>query len=123
MDLAESSDVELALKTSDDARVAVDVGGSPLSYDASEQVLTTGTIRAPLTVADGVLSLRILLDRGSVEVFAEDGAVAFSLPAARSSRSRRMTVSSSRGEVRLVSGHAFEMESIWPRAAARLPGG
>jgi fructan beta-fructosidase len=114
VNLPEVSDVELALKTSGDARVSVDVGGNQLSYDASEQALTTGTIRAPLAVADGVLSLRILLDRGSVEVFAGDGAVAFSLPAARSSRSRRMTVSSSRGEVRVVSGHAYAMDSIWP---------
>jgi fructan beta-fructosidase len=113
MDLAESSDVELVLKLSDDARVAVDVGGNSLIYDASEGKLTTGAIRAPLAVADGVLSLRIPLDRGSVEVFAEDGAVAFSLPSDRSSRPQRMTVSSSRGEVRVVSGHAYEMDSIW----------
>jgi fructan beta-fructosidase len=112
-DLAEASDVELVLKTSGDANVAVDVGGNQLSYDASEQTLTTGTMRAPLAVPDGVLSLRILLDRGSVEVFAGDGAAAFSLPAARASRSRGMTVSSSRGEVRIVSGHAYAMASIW----------
>jgi fructan beta-fructosidase len=114
LDLAEASDVELVLKTSGDARVVVDVGGNPLSYDASEQTLTTGTIRAPLAVADGLLALRILLDRGSVEVFAGDGAAAFSLPTAHSSRSRRMTVSSSRGEVRIVSGQAYVMDSIWP---------
>jgi sucrose-6-phosphate hydrolase SacC (GH32 family) len=61
-----------------------------------------------------VLTPRILLDRGSVEVFAGDGDVAFSLPPARSSRPRRLTVSSSRGEVRVASGHAQEMEPIWP---------
>jgi fructan beta-fructosidase len=122
LDLAASADIELALKISDDARVAVDVGGISLSYDASHGTLASGTIRAPLSVADGVLSLRILLDRGFVEVFAEDGAVAFSLPAARSSRSSRMTVSSSRGEVRVEPGYAYEMDSIWPRAAGTRPG-
>jgi fructan beta-fructosidase len=114
LDLAESADVELVLKTSGDARVAVEVGGNLLSYDATEQALTSGAIRAPLAVADGVLSLRILLDRGSVEVFAGDGAVAFSLPTARPSGARRLTVSSSRGEARVVSGHTYVMDSIWP---------
>jgi fructan beta-fructosidase len=114
LDLADSADVELDLKLGEDARVAVDVAGNTLGYDASEGMLTTGTIRAPLAVADGVLSLRILLDRSSVEVFAGDGAAAFSLPTARSSRARRLTVSSSRGEVRVVSGHAYVMGSIWP---------
>jgi hypothetical protein len=86
-----------------------------LSYDASEQLLTTGTIRAPLRGANGILSLRILLDRGSVEVFAEGGAVALSLPSARPSRPRRMIVSASRGEARVVSARAYEMDSIWPK--------
>jgi fructan beta-fructosidase len=113
MDLAESSDVELVLKLGDRARVAVDLGGNSLVYDASEGMLTTETIRAPLTAAGGALALRILLDRGSVEVFAGDGAVALSLPSARPSRPQRMTVTSSRGEVRVVSGHAYEMDSIW----------
>ncbi len=114
LDLAEAADVELALKTSGDARVVVDVGGNQFTYNASEQTLTTGTIRAPLALADGVLSLRVLLDRLSVELFAGDGALALSLPAARSAGSRRMTVSSSSGEVRVVSGHAHVMNSIWP---------
>jgi fructan beta-fructosidase len=114
LDLADVSDVVLVLKTGGDARVAVDVGGNQLSYDASEQTLTTGTIRAPLAVADGRLALRILLDRGSAEVFAGNGAAVFSLPTTHASRSRRMTVSSSRGEVRVVSGHAYVMDSIWP---------
>jgi fructan beta-fructosidase len=115
MELASSSDVELEVKTSGDARVAVDVGGILVSYDASEQMLTTGTIRAPLRVADGRLSLRILLDRGSVEVFAEEGAVALSLPSTSSSRRRRMIVSCSRGEVGVASARAYEMDSIWPK--------
>jgi fructan beta-fructosidase len=114
LDLADSADLELDLKIGGDARVVVEVGGNPLGYDASEQVLTSGTIRAPLTLADGALSLRILLDRGSVEVFAEDGAVAISLPVSRSSASGRMTVSSLRGEVRVLSSHVYEMSSIWP---------
>jgi fructan beta-fructosidase len=115
--LAESSDVELVLKIGDQALVSVDVGGNRLSYDASEGMLTSGTIRAPLSVADGLLALRILLDRGSVEVFADGGATALSLPASRSLHSQRMTISCARGEVRVASGHAYGMDAIWPGAA------
>ncbi len=35
-------------ETSGDARVVVDVGGNQFTYNASEQTLTTGTIRALL---------------------------------------------------------------------------
>jgi fructan beta-fructosidase len=114
IDLAESSDVELDLKIAGDTLLEISLGGNQFRYDASEHVLTTGTIRAPLTVADGVLTLRILVDRGSVELFADDGAVAFSLPLVRSTHGPRLTVSSSRGDVRVVSGRAYELKSIWP---------
>jgi fructan beta-fructosidase len=114
LDLAESSDIELVLKTSGEARVAVDVGGAVLHYDASEQTLTSGSERAPLAVSGGILPLRILLDRGSVEVFAGDGSAAFSLPTPRPSQPRTLTVSPARGDVRVVSGHAYTLDSIWP---------
>jgi hypothetical protein len=116
MDLSASADVELTLKPSANARLAVEAGGNTFQYDASAQMLTTGSIRAPLALAGGVLSLRILLDRGSVELFAGDGAVAISLPADRSSRGGTLKVASEQGDVEIVSGTAHDMGSIWPAA-------
>jgi hypothetical protein len=55
--------------------VGLDIRGVPVHYDVKKQVLSLGKIAAALP-ASKELSLDILIDRGSIEVFAERGRVA-----------------------------------------------
>src|SRR5690606_22127799 len=62
------------------------IGDAPVRFDVTKQELTCGGTTAPSIMksafgAPGVVSLRILVDRGSIEVFANDGRVAISVGA------------------------------------------
>ncbi len=50
--------------------------GASLSYDPSKKLLTCNKVSAPLEPIEGRIKLRLLVDRGSVEVFGNDGRVA-----------------------------------------------
>src|SRR5262249_4710100 len=50
----------------------------PIIYDAAKKTLTCGDKKAPLSPAAGMISLQVLVDRGSIEVFGNNGRVAIS---------------------------------------------
>ena len=52
--------------------------GVAISYDESRKMLTCNGASAPMTPVTGSIRLRVLVDRGSVEVFGNDGRVAIS---------------------------------------------
>jgi fructan beta-fructosidase len=60
-------------------RVGFDLRGVPVVYDVAKRELRVAGKTFPLTPAGDTLHLRALLDRGSVEAFADGGAVAVSL--------------------------------------------
>jgi fructan beta-fructosidase len=60
-------------------KVSVSVQGLTVAYDQAKSLLTCGSHSAPLALPDDrALRLQILVDVGSVEVFANDGSVAIS---------------------------------------------
>jgi fructan beta-fructosidase len=58
--------------------VQLRVRGLSVDYNVAKQSLTCGKLTAPLKPMEGKIDLRILVDRGSVEVFANKGEVAMS---------------------------------------------
>lgn len=68
--------------------VGFDLRGTKLLYDVAKKTLTCKDVTAPVTLTNPVnerlqkhLTLRVLVDRGSVEVFADGGLVAMSVAA------------------------------------------
>ena len=57
---------------------ALNIAGTPVVYDAIKKTLACGDVTAPLAPKGQVVRLRILIDRGSIEVFGNDGRVAIS---------------------------------------------
>jgi fructan beta-fructosidase len=57
------------------ATVGIKVGGIPVTFDAKMNELICRDVRAPLHPADGKIRLRVLADRGILEIFAGDGRV------------------------------------------------
>jgi sucrose-6-phosphate hydrolase SacC (GH32 family) len=62
---------------------------------------------------DGVVRLRILLDRGSAEIFANDGRVAMSVGLAPDSTKRRMTAGGHGGPIVVQKLDVHELRSAW----------
>ena len=61
-----------------DSALTLTVRGVPIVYSAAKQTLTCGDKSAPLSPEKGKVSLQILVDRGSIEVFGNSGRVAIS---------------------------------------------
>jgi fructan beta-fructosidase len=87
--------------------------GVPVVYDAIKQTLTCKQHTAPLQPRDGKVRLRLLLDRGSIEVFGNDGRVAMSAGAIAADDNRTIEVLARGGAARLRSLEVHEMRSAW----------
>jgi fructan beta-fructosidase len=71
--------VHLEFAAPKDGAVRFQVRGLDLVYDSPKGMLRCGKVAAPLKPDNGKVLLRVLIDRGSVEVFANAGAVAMSV--------------------------------------------
>jgi fructan beta-fructosidase len=70
---AELLDCRFAFAAPAEGTVSLVVRGVPIIWDASRGEAMCGKHRAPLPAIDGVVSLRVLVDRASVEIFGNQG--------------------------------------------------
>jgi sucrose-6-phosphate hydrolase SacC (GH32 family) len=71
-------DLNAVLEVGSAKRVGLRVSGQSIVFDAQAKTLTSLSRAAPLTPFDGRITLRVLVDRTSIEVFANGGAVSLS---------------------------------------------
>jgi fructan beta-fructosidase len=95
------------------------IRGVPVRYDAKKQLLSCRNITAPLTPRDGKITMEILVDRGSIEVFGNRGRVAISSGGimAKDNRSLKIVATGGTANLRHLSIH--EMQSAWNTAIQR----
>lgn len=75
----EAFDIEAVFRIeSPQAKPFLTVKGEKIWYDAATQTLHCQTFKAPLKAQDGVVRLRVLADRASLEIFGNDGIVCIS---------------------------------------------
>jgi fructan beta-fructosidase len=61
--------------------LALDLRGTPILYERLRKEVICRSVRAPLRPKEGRVRLQVFLDRGSIEVFGNDGRVAMSIAA------------------------------------------
>jgi fructan beta-fructosidase len=114
--MSEIQDELLDLKTEMESAGAEEYGivvhGQTLRYFPSRHELQVGSVTAPLTLADNKLRLRILVDRSSVEIFANEGEVTFSLVDLEK-KSQDIEFFAKGGKVKVTRLEANRLESIW----------
>src|SRR5207253_3809875 len=79
------------------------VRGVPVVYDVRKQEIACKGRAAPLPPSDGKVRLRLLIDRGSFEVFGNDGRVALSVGVIPPDENRALEAFSRGGGTRLRS--------------------
>lgn len=72
-------DIRADFKIDKSEALGISLRGLPITYDVKKQELSCRNVVFPLKPIDGRLRLRLLLDRGSLEIFANDGIAAISL--------------------------------------------
>ena len=93
--------------------VSFQVGGSTVAYDAASQTVACGKVRTPLPLRDGRAKLRIFADRGSVEIFGDDGRLAISVAAIADPARRSISLASEGGTATIHSLAVHELKSAW----------
>jgi fructan beta-fructosidase len=106
-------DLQVELETAGAASYGLNAGGHEIRYSPAEQTLRVNQTTAPLPLAGGRLKLRILLDRSSIEVFADRGQVTVADVKLEAHAGAPVTFLSAGGQVRVVSLEANRLESIW----------
>ena len=103
-------DIALDVDVGTATEVGLSVRGEPVVYSVRDQVLhALGT--APLALTDGRLRLRVLVDRTSVETFAEGGRV--SLTSCCLPKGEGVTVVARGGTAHVRSVVVTELKSAW----------
>jgi sucrose-6-phosphate hydrolase SacC (GH32 family) len=116
-------DVDLTLEPGDAKDVGVRVRGETIRYCPTDGTLSVGTVRAPVRPADGALRLRVLVDRTSIEVFANEGAVSLHacyVPGGDAGAAP-LTLFAEGGDAKLVSLVGHRLRSTWTTPAPAQP--
>lgn len=86
-----------------------------VEYDVTKKMLTCKGRKVPVSLAHGKLQLRILVDRGSMEIFANRGETALAVGVLFSEKEKSLGVFSRDGDTTVQSLEAFELKSSWTR--------
>jgi fructan beta-fructosidase len=89
------------------------VRGVPVVYDAGKQEISCNNRAAPLKLVGGKLRLRLLVDRGSIELFGNDARLAMSVGMLPADGNRSLEVFSRGGKTGVSSLVVFELKSAW----------
>ncbi len=106
-------DISAEFEVGDACRFGLIIKNMPVTYLAGEQVLLCEDLEAPLEPIDGKIRLRILVDRTSLEIFANDGRVY--MPVARTPiyGRRGVEVFSRGGDTKVNELKVVQLRSIW----------
>jgi len=89
------------------------IRGVPVVYNAKKNELSCGRPKAKLKPIDGKIRLRILVDRVSIEVFANDGRVYMPIRAIPEGNQKRIEILTKSGKTKVNSLEVHELKSIW----------
>jgi len=110
---AELADVRVAFHPGGAERVVLDLRGIPLTFDARKGELSTKGATVALKPVGGLVTLRVLVDRGSVEIFANDGALAIAVAAIPSPERRSYALTAIGGAADVDALELWELRSAW----------
>jgi fructan beta-fructosidase len=106
-------DIRAEIEPATNSRAGLIVRGVPIIYDAARQELTCRDVTAPLSPENGPIRLRILADRGSLEIFGNGGRAALSVAAIPAEESRSILLTAEQGAATFRSLTIHELRSSW----------
>ena len=118
-------DVRAEIELGDLSTVELAARGIPITYDVRAQSLACQGTKVALAPVKGRIRLQVLVDRASIEVFANDGRVNLSFGCHPNPAERLVRVTAKGGTGRVLGLTAHELRSMWTGAekAAEAPAG
>lgn len=108
-------DIEAEIEPGNSTEFGFDFSGYKISYVVGDQILFSGKNSAPLALENGAVKLRILIDRASVEIFANGGIIAISSCFIPNMAASKMSFYSFGGDIKLRSFNIHELKSTWEK--------
>jgi len=96
------------------AAFGIRIRGESVHFDAAARTITCLGHSAPLSPAKGRISLDILVDRTSLEVFCNGGRVVLSSCFLPQDDDKTLTIYSEGGAIHVISAEFCPLRSIWP---------
>jgi sucrose-6-phosphate hydrolase SacC (GH32 family) len=106
-------DINAEFAVGDAAECGFVIHGVPVTYNAAKQRLSCRGEEAPLKPVDGKIRLRLLVDRVSIEIFANDGRVYMPMGVILADENKALEVFTKGDDVELTSLDVYELKSIW----------
>jgi fructan beta-fructosidase len=97
----------------DASEVGFLIHGVPVRYNAKKQLLSCRQTTAPLSLKGGKITMEILLDHGSIEVFGNLGQVAISSGGITAKDNRSLKIVAAGGTATVRNLAIYEMRSAW----------
>ena len=108
-------DMTIRVRVEKSKSFIVDLRGTKVEYDEAKGTLTCRDVTAPVRLHDGVLDLRVLVDRGSIEVFADWGLTAMSVAAIPDEKNLKLELIQTGNEVTIQSVTLYRLKSAWEK--------
>ncbi|AQQ10327.1 Levanase precursor [Sedimentisphaera cyanobacteriorum] len=89
------------------------IRGTPVTYDVSSEQLTCLGSSAPVSLKNGKLTLEILADRMSIEIFAQNGRYYMPIGADLTENPKSLELCSEGGNAFVESMDVYTLKSIW----------
>jgi len=106
-------DVEVEFEPAADTETIFDLRGEKVVYNAQDKTLSCGNVRTLLKPEKGLIQLRIMLDRTSIEVFGNNGRVYIPRCIIPKDDNRSLSASCGNGEVKAGFLRVHELKSAW----------
>jgi len=106
-------DIRATIEPAAASQVGLTVLGVPVTYDVASATLACEGRSAPLPLVDGAITLQILVDRTSVEVFGNDGAIALPLGVVPPGADVPVSLLAGGDGAVVKTLDVFELASIW----------
>ena len=106
-------DIEAVLSVGEAEELGLSIRGKEIIYKAKEEVLVFGENDAPLKAEDGSIRLRCIVDRTSIEIFANGGRIYMPCTFRPEDDEKSIAAFARGGEAEITSIELRELNSIW----------
>ena len=104
----------------DSKEIVFDIRGEKMVYTSEDQQIRFMGSASPIITSDNKLKLRLIIDRNSVEIFANKGEVSFTRLFYPNPANKNLSLTSGSGELRIETLEVYRLESIWLKREQEL---
>jgi sucrose-6-phosphate hydrolase SacC (GH32 family) len=112
----EACEVDAQFKPGSATNVTFNLRGTPVTYDCVNQQLSCEGLTNALSPINGVITLQILVDRGTLEIYANNGLLYMPMSVTPTAGAQPISLVAGGRNAQLLSLNLFNLSSAWPAA-------